>query len=138
MCLYLRYYICTYKMAALDETPATIEESPESESPPPEVEKRTRGRPKGSVDRLPRKRTKIVEEAVEPPPPPPPPAPAEPVRMKVRRATPTPAQVQAPPPEPPSPRTLFKQATETIHQLQTQREHARRDYWADQIAKSLR
>ena len=121
-------------MAALEETPATIEDSPELESQPPEVEKRARGRPKGSVDRLPRKRTKIVEEAVEPPPPP---APVEPVRMKTRRTTPAPAPVQAPP-EPPSPRTLFKQATETIHQLQTQREHARRDYWAGQIAKSLR
>ena len=123
-------------MAALEETPATIEDSPELESQPPEIEKRGRGRPKGSVDRLPRKRTKIVEEAVEPPPPPP--TPTEPVRMKTRRATPAPAPVQAPPPEPPSPRTLFKQATETIHQLQTQREHARRDYWAGQIAKSLR
>ena len=124
-------------MAALEETPATIEDSPELESQPLEIEpKRGRGRPKGSVDRLPRKRTKIVEEAVEPPPPPPP-TPVEPVKMKVRRATPAPAPVQAPPPEPPSPRSLFKQATETIHQLQTQREHARRDYWAGQIAKSL-
>ena len=124
-------------MAALEETPATLEDSPELESQPQEIEpKRARGRPKGSVDRLPRKRTKIVEEAVEPLPPPP--APVEPVRMKTRRATPTPAPVQAPPPEPPSPRSLFKQATETIHQLQTQREHARRDYWAGQIAKSLR
>ena len=124
-------------MAALEETPATIEDSPELESQPLEIEpKRGRGRPKGSVDRLPRKRTKIVEEAVEPPPPPPP-TPVEPVKMKVRRTTPAPAPVQAPP-EPPSPRSLFKQATETIHQLQTQREHARRDYWAGQIAKSLR
>ena len=126
-------------MTAPEETPATLEDSPELESQPLEIEKRGRGRPKGSVDRLPRKRTKIVEEAVEPPPPPaPPPTPVEPVRMKTRRTTPTPAQVQAPPPEPPSPRSLFKQATETIHQLQTQREHARRDYWAGQIAKSLR
>ena len=126
-------------MAALEETPATIEDSPELESQPLEIEpKRGRGRPKGSVDRLPRKRTKIVEEAVAPPPPPPP-TPVEPVKMKVRRTTPAPAPVpvQAPP-EPPSPRSLFKQATETIHQLQTQREHARRDYWAGQIAKSLR
>ncbi len=127
-------------MAALVDNSATIEDSQEPESQPPEIEpKRGRGRPKGFVDKLPRKRTKIVEEAVEPPPPPPPPpAPvAEPVRMKVRRATPAPAPVQAPP-EPPSPRTWFKQATEMIHQLQTQREHARRGYWAGQIAKSLR
>ena len=127
-------------MAELEENSPTIEEnSQESESQPLEIEaKRGRGRPKGSVDRAPRKRTKIIEEAVEPPAPPPPVTPAEPVRIKVRRATP-PAQVQAPTPAaPPSPRTMFKQASETIHQLQTQRELARRDYWAEQISKSLR
>ncbi len=132
-------------MAALEDNSATTEENPqEPESQPPEVEpKRGRGRSKESVDKAPRKRTKIIQEAVEPPPPPPPPAPptpAEPVRMMVRRATPAPAPTpaQAPPAAPPSPRTLFKQATETIHQMQTQREHARRDYWAEQISKSLR
>ena len=128
-------------MAQLEENSPTIEEkTQESESQPLEIEpKRGRGRPKGAVDKAPRKRTKIIEEAVEPPAPPPPVTPAEPVRIKVRRATPAPAQVQAPTPAaPPSPRTMFKQASETIHQLQTQREHARRDYWAEQISKSLR
>ena len=114
-----------------------------------QIEKRGRGRPKGSVDRAPRKRTKIIEEEVEPPAPAPAPppaiaiAPAEPVRLKTRRA---PAVTQAAPimptPQtahaPLSPRTIFKQASETIYQLQSEREHARRQYWAAQIEKSLR
>jgi CshA-type fibril repeat protein len=70
-------------------------------------------------------------------------APAEPVRLKTRRA---PAVTQAAPimptpqlaPAPLSPRTIFKQASETIYQLQSEREHARRQYWAAQIEKSLR
>ena len=97
--------------------------------------KRGRGRPKGSVDSAPRKR-RIVEEPPEPVAPVAPVAPVEPkepTRMKTQRAAPTP-----PPPEPPSPRTLLKQAGETIFQLQSQRDSARRDYWAQQINKSLR
>ena len=89
--------------------------------------KHGRGRPKGSVDSAPRKR-RIVEE---PPEPVAPVAPTEPVRAKTRRPTPS-------PPEPPSPRTLLKQAGETIYQLQSQRDTARRDFWAQQIGKSLR
>ena len=89
--------------------------------------KRGRGRPMGSIDSAPRKR-RIVEE------PPEPIAPAEPVRAKTRRAAPTPP----PQAEPPSPRTLLKQAGETIFQLQSQRDTARRDFWAQQIGKSLR
>ena len=88
--------------------------------------KRGRVRPKGSIDSAPRKR-RIVEE----PPEPVPVAPTEPVRAKTRRPTPS-------PPEPPSPRTLLKQAGETTYQLQSQRDTARRDFWAQQIAKSLR
>ena len=129
-------------MATLEENSVTTEENPqEPESLPPEVEpKRTRGRPKGSVDKAPRKRTKIIEEAVEPAQPSPPPTPVEPVKTKVRRATPAPSPVpvQAPPVASPSPRTIFKQATETIHHMQTQREAARREYWCQQISKSLR
>ena len=128
-------------MAALEENSATTEENPqELESPPPEVEPKWRGRPKGSVDKAPRKRTNIIEEAVEPLQPSPPPTPVEPVKTKVRRATPAPSPVpvQAPPVAPPSPRTIFKQATETIHHMQTQREAARREYWCQQISKSLR
>ena len=128
-----------------------------------QIEKRGRGRPKGSVDRAPRKRTKIIEEAVEAPPPapappapappppaptppaptPPPIAPAGPVRLKTRRAPAVsqPAPIMPAPqtaPAPLSPRTIFKQASETIYQLQSEREHARRQYWAAQIEKSLR
>jgi len=122
------------------------------------AEKRGRGRPKGSRDSVPRKR-KIIEEPVaqEAPPEPPTPtvpeivAPSEPARMKTRRAytpraptpvphyTPLPAQPPPPPPpQPPSPRTLFRQAGETMYHLQTQRNNARRDYWAEQIEKSLK
>ena len=111
------------------------------------ITKKGRGRPKGSVDKAPRKRTKIIEEAVEPPappaPPPPPVAPVEPVRVKTRRAPavaqPAPTQVATPTaPAPLSPRTIFKQASETIYQLQSEREHARRQYWTAQVEKSLR
>jgi len=121
------------------------------------AEKRGRGRPKGSRDSVPRKR-KIIEEPVAqevPPEPPTPPvpeivAPSEPARMKTRRAytpraptpvpqhSPQPAQPPPPPPQPPSPRTLFRQAGETMYHLQTQRNNARRDYWAEQIEKSLK
>ena len=110
------------------------------------VIKRGRGRPKGSLDSVPRKR-KIVEVAPEEPAPPPvaapKPAPAkavaptEPVRQKTRPPTARakePVESEAPP----SPRTLFRQAGETIFALQSQRENARRDYWAQQIHKSLR
>ena len=37
-----------------------------------------------------------------------------------------------------SPRSVLRQAGETIYALQTQRDGARREYWAQQIAKSLR
>ncbi len=117
------------------------------------VPKRGRGRPKGALDSAPRKRRIIeeplpikdsVEPSPEPPKPAPAPAPVEPVRIKTRRAPvrvePTPMAVQEPvaPPAPPSPRTLFRQAGETIYQLQAQRENARRDYWAQAIHRSLR
>ena len=127
------------------------QQSTENEELSVQIEKRGRGRPKGSVDKAPRKRTKIIEEAVEPPAPAPPAppapaptAPAEPVRLKTRRAPavtqPTPIHVPTPQtaPAPLSPRTIFKQASETIYQLQSEREHARRQYWAAQIEKSLR
>ncbi len=134
----------------------TIIENTE-EFPTESVEKRSRGRPKGSRDSAPRKR-RIIEEPIvqEAPPPsvPPPPtqpeivAPSEPVRVKTRRVytprAPTPAPpynpepAPLPPASPPSPRTLFRQAGETIYHLQTQRENARRDYWTQQIEKSLK
>ena len=108
------------------------------------VVKRGRGRPKGSTDSAPRKR-RIVEEPVAPPPKPTPPEPAtpiEPVRIKTRQPKPVeaavPATTQIATQEPPSPRTLIRQAGETIYQLQSQRDSARRDFWAQQIHKSLR
>ena len=139
---------------ALENSEELLENSQqiaENEELSVQIEKRGRGRPKGSVDKAPRKRTKIIEEAVEPPAPapapapaPPPIAPAEPVRLKTRRAPavaqPAPIHVPTPQtaPAPLSPRTIFKQASETIYQLQSEREHARRQYWAAQIEKSLR
>ena len=142
---------------ALENSEELLENSQqiaENEELSVQIEKRGRGRPKGSVDKAPRKRTKIIEEAVEPPapapaPPPPiappiaPPAPVEPVKLKTRRAPAVaqPAPIMPTPqtaPAPLSPRTIFKQASETIYQLQSEREHARRQYWAAQIEKSLR
>ena len=134
-----------------EELPENSQQTTDNEELSVQMEKRGRGRPKGSVDKAPRKQTKIIEEEVEPPAPAPAPptpapptiAPAEPVRLKTRRA---PAVTQAAPtmptpqlaPAPLSPRTIFKQASETIYQLQSEREHARRQYWAAQIEKSLR
>ena len=112
------------------------------------------------MDKAPRKRIVIREEPVtpvaepvapepEPVAPEPEPkkrarrvvAPSEPVVMKTRSAPvaipvaiPAPVAISAPL----SPRTLFRQAGETIYALQNQRETARRDYWAQQIGKSLR
>ena len=143
-------------------------------------EKRQRGRPKGSTDKVPRKRTVIREEPVTPvevePAPAvaaiaaiaasPPPvvaaiaaiptvatvavepkkkrrttigtvaaiAPSEAVRMESRRLAHN--IISERPPL--SPRTLLRQAGETIYALQTQRDSARREYWAQQVAKSVR
>ena len=65
---------------ALENSEELLENSEqiaENEELSAQIEKRGRGRPKGSVDKAPRKRTKIIEEAVEPPAPaaPAPPAP---------------------------------------------------------------
>ena len=135
----------------------------ENEELPVAAEKKQRGRPKGSTDKIPRKRTVIREEpaiAVTPVEVEPAiaasalvdttPA-AEP--KKKRRIIKGPAiptsegvtmesarlvqNIVAERP-PLSPRSLLRQAGETIYALQTQREGARREYWAQQIAKSLR
>ena len=147
------------------EAPENSEELPDNSLQSPKngensenpLDKKGRGRPKGSLDKAPRKRIVIREEPVtplaepvvlEPEPIPetkPEPkkrarriaAPSEPVVMKTRSAPvaiPAPVEI----PAPPSPRTLFRQAGETIYALQNQRESARRDYWAQQIGKSLR
>lgn len=106
------------------------------QSPAPVAKKR--GRPEGSKDKAPRKpRTKIVEE---PPTPPPTPAP-EPVEMpKAKPRAPRAAKESVPPPatmREMSPRSLFRAASDHIASLQTEREQARRAYWADTIARSL-
>ena len=120
-----------------------------AEIPAEAVEKRGRRRPRGVRDSAPRKR-RIIEEPVAPPPEPTPPeptppqvvAPTEPVRAKRKRPKPVaaavPAQMRVAPPEPPSPRALLRQAGETLYQLQSQRENAKREYWAQQLNKSLR
>ena len=132
----------------LDNSENKLDNSEEIQEMP--VPKRGRGRPKGSLDSAPRRR-RIIEEPLEPvraPTPEPTPAPtvvpAEPVRMKTRRApvrvdaiAPTP-MVAPLPAAPPSPRALFRQAAETIYHLQSQKENARRNYWAEQINKTLR
>ena len=146
--------------AALENAPENSEELPDKSEEMPDnseemqempVPKRGRGRPKGSLDSAPRTRRRILEEPVEPvraptpePTPEPTVVPNEPVRMKTRRApvradpvVPTSA-VEPLPAAPPSPRTLFRQAAETIYHLQSQKENARRNYWAEQINKTLR
>ena len=138
----------------------------EDQELPVAAEKKQRGCPKGSTDKLPRTRTVIREEPVTPvevepapalidtapvaasPPPAAEPkkkrrttigivhaiAPSEAVRMESRRLLHN--IISERPPL--SPRSLLRQAGETIYALQTQREGARREYWAQQIAKSLR
>ena len=138
----------------------------ENQELPDVAEKKQRGRPKGSTDKIPRKRTAIREDPVTP-------VEVEPAiaaiaavaaptlidtapvlpAIKKRRTTkgaaiPTSEAVtmesirlvqniiaERPPL---SPRSLLRQAGETIYALQTQRDGARREYWAQQIAKSLR
>ena len=122
------------------------------------VEKRQRGRPKGSTDKIPRKRTVIREEPVTP-------VEVEPAIAAIIDIVPVPPAIKKrrttkgaaiPTSEavtmesirlvqniiaerpPLSPRSLLRQAGETIYALQTQRDGARREYWAQQIAKSLR
>ena len=95
-----------------------------------EPEKRGRGRPKGSRDAAPRRprAVRIVEEEPREATPEEPP----PTRASAAR----PAANDDPPP--PSPRTMFKQASDSMAALQTQRESARRAYWQDAINRTLR
>ena len=132
------------------------------------AEKKQRGRPKGSTDKTPRKRTVIREEPVTP-------VKVEPIAPAVADATAVPpatatiaavtkkkrrTNIATEPilPEsegvtmdrmrlvqniiterpPLSPRSLLRQAGETIYALQNQRDTSRREFWAQQIAKSLR
>ena len=122
-----------------EELPENQEQLPENSQELPtneeKVEKRARGRPKGSKDTVPRRpRVVIVEQSPEPDPPPPP----KPRERKPREQR-EPVYHEPPqPPEPPSPRTVFRQASESLAALQDQREQARRAYWQDAIARSLR
>jgi hypothetical protein len=128
------------------------------------AEKKQRGRPKGSTDKTPRKRTVIREEPVTPvkvePVPAvtdvPPAIAAIAAVTKKKRRTNIGTEPILPESEavtmdrmrlvqniiserpPLSPRTLLRQAGETIYALQNQRDTARREFWAQQVAKSVR
>jgi hypothetical protein len=93
------------------------------------VEKRTRGRPKGSKDTVPRRPRVVMSPEPDPPPP-------KPKERKPREQTREPVYQE--PPQPPSPRTVFRQASDSLAALQDQREQARRADWQDAIARSLR
>jgi hypothetical protein len=89
----------------------------------------------GAQDKAPRKpRTRIIEE---PPTPPPTPEP-EPGRPKAKARVAKEPPAVAPEPRELSPRSLFKAASAHIAMLQTEREQARRNYWSETIARSLR
>ena len=137
----------------------------ENEELPVAAEKKQRGRPKGSTDKTPRKRTVIREEPITP-------VKVEPIAPTVTDVPPAIAAIAAvtkkkrrtnianepilPESEgvtmermrivqnlvgerpPLSPRSLLRQAGETIYALQNQRDTSRREFWAQQIAKSLR
>ena len=89
-----------------------------------------RGRPKGSKDTAPR-RTRIREVSPEPA------APKEKSKEPEAKGKPK-AQPREAEKAPPSPRTVFRQASDSLATLQGQREAARRAYWQDPIARSLR
>jgi hypothetical protein len=119
-----------------ENEPTIAEQAPAEEATP---EPKKRGRPAGAKDKAPRKpRTRIVEEPPTPPPPPPTPAAPKARVAKAReevRAEPARAE---PAREPRSPRTMFRVASEHIATLHSERESARRQYWQDAIARTLR
>jgi len=85
--------------------------APEGVPEPTEPVVKKRGRPVGSKDRAPRRKIKILEEAIEPKSPQPP----------------KPAQPEPPKAEPPpSPRSLHRAAAELILRLQEDKQDARR------------
>ena len=116
-----------------ENEPTIAEQAPAEEAIP---EPKKRGRPAGAKDKAPRKpRTRIIEEPPTPPPPPPTPAPKAARAAKPREET----RVEpAREPAPMSPRTLFRAASDHIATLHSERESARRAYWQDAIARSLR
>ena len=141
-----------YKMADNSENSEIVEDNSQQLAiiePDMGKPKRAPGRPLGSRDKVPRRlHVRIREEEPREPSPPREPAPkraskpygqctvriAEHQEAPVRPTEPAPNEF----PAPPSPRTLFRQASETMAQLQTQRESARRAYWHDAINRTLR
>jgi hypothetical protein len=120
------------------ENEATIaEKAPDNEPPAPEPKKR--GRPAGAKDKAPRKpRTRIIEEPPTPPPPPPAPPAAPPKAARAAKPREERPEPKAPEPAEMSPRTMFRVASAHIASLQSERENARRQYWQDAIARTLR
>ena len=139
------------KMAETIETmpetmPATIDNIPEKEEKPettpvaePSAEPapKKRGRPKGAPDKAPRKKKIVIVEQ-----------PAETSEASTARVAPEtvkPAAQVAPPesppvktePEPPSPRSLMREASKHILQLQTLRDVARRNILQNAYTKNL-
>ena len=110
----------------MEDIPENSDNSPEKSE---ELPKRGRGRPKGSKDTAPR-RTRIREVSPEPVVKA---QPKEPAAAKEEKAQPKEAAARSP-----SPRTVFRQASDSLASLQGQREAARRAYWQDAIARSLR
>ena len=109
----------------MENSPENSDNSPEKSE---ELPKRGRGRPKGSKDTAPR-RTRIREVSPEPI------KEAKPKEARPKEAKAAPTEVEK---APPSPRTVFRQASDSLATLQGQREAARRAYWQDAIARSLR
>ena len=105
----------------------SAENSDNSPEKSEELPKRGRGRPKGSKDTAPR-RTRIREVSPEPV------VKAQPKQPKEETAK----EPKEGPARSPSPRTVFRQASDSLASLQGQREAARRAYWQDAIARSLR
>ena len=108
----------------MENSPESSDNSPEKSE---EIPKRGRGRPKGSKDTAPR-RTRIREVSPEPM------KEARPKEAKPKEEKAAPTAEKAPA----SPRTAFRQASDSLATLQGQREAARRAYWQDAIARSLR
>jgi len=111
----------------MEDIPENSDNSPEKSE---EIPKRGRGRPKGSKDTAPR-RTRIREVSPEPV------VKAQPKEEKAQPKEPA-AQPKEAAARSPSPRTVFRQASDSLAALQGQREAARRAYWQDAIARSLR
>ena len=115
-----------------ENEPTIAEQAPAEEAIP---EPKKRGRPAGAKDKAPRKpRTRIVEEL---PTPPPSPAPPKAARVAKRREE-EPRVEPATEPVPMSPRPIFRVASDHIATLHSERESARRAYWQDAIARTLR